>query len=64
MFCLGAAAMRPSRQPLRGFLRMMFFLNAIKLNAIKYIRHPEERPAGMRLEGRWAPVQLQRFYFQ
>src|SRR6266568_5553134 len=32
---------RPSRRPLRGPLRMTYFLNAIKI-----LRHPEERPAG------------------
>src|SRR5437667_1639989 len=33
--------LRPSRRPLRGLLRMTFFLNAIK-----ELRHPEERPEG------------------
>src|SRR5260370_32255552 len=38
---------RPSRRPLRGLLRMTFFLNAIK-----NLRHPEEQRT--RLEGRTA----------
>src|SRR6266851_4542519 len=33
--------MRPSRRPLRGLLRMRFFLNAIN-----NLPHPEERPKG------------------
>jgi hypothetical protein len=37
----GSPRVRPSRQPLRGFLRMTFFVNAIKNS-----RHPEERPKG------------------
>ncbi len=39
--------MRPSRQPLRGFLRMTGFFNAIKDT-----RHAEERCAAPRLEAR------------
>jgi hypothetical protein len=38
---------RPSRRPLRGLLRMKFFLNPIIC-----LPHPEERSAGARLEGR------------
>src|SRR5438128_3163742 len=45
-------AVRLSRQPLRGFLRMTFFLMPYTNS-----RHPEERPAGARLEGRTAPMQ-------
>src|SRR5712691_2948767 len=41
----------PSRQPLRGFLRMRIFLNAINGPP-----HAEERPWA-RLEARWAPMQ-------
>jgi hypothetical protein len=48
---LGHAALRLSRRPLRWLLRMTSFLNAnISL------RHPEERPAGARLEGRIARI--------
>ena len=43
---------RPSRQPLRGFLRMKKYLNAIK-----DIPHAEERPYGPGLEARTAPLQ-------
>jgi hypothetical protein len=35
-------AVRSSRQPLRGFLRMRDFLNAIKS-----LPHPEERPKSL-----------------
>src|SRR5439155_15674505 len=37
---IGPRTVRPSRRPLRGLLRMRFFLNAINLP------HPEERPEG------------------
>jgi hypothetical protein len=43
----GEASLRPSRRPLRGLLRMTFFLNAII-----DLRHPEERCGAARLEGR------------
>ena len=45
-------AVRSSRQPLRGFLRMRDFLNAIKS-----LPHPEERPKGAsrRTHGREQP---------
>src|SRR5262249_35405568 len=47
-------AVRPSRRPLRGLLRMTIFLNAII-----DLRHGEERPgeAGARLEPRRAAMQ-------
>src|SRR6266849_6163066 len=40
--------MRPSRRPLRGLLRMTFFLNAI-IN----LRHPEEARSAVSKDARW-----------
>src|SRR5688572_8477239 len=51
---------RPASRPQRvlrdgasRLLRMTFFVNAI-IN----LRHPQERPGGARLEGRYAPMAL------
>ena len=45
---IDAGAVRPSRRPLRGLLRMTYFLNAI-IN----LRHPEEARSAVSKDARW-----------